>query len=98
MKQIILLRWWQAKENYKSYKDFVTKYEIDPYAEKYIKWSDLLWDTVKNKYKNIDFIEIERFNKLFADYEIRKIVFEKYINFIKNNSIFVAHSLGWTFF
>jgi len=81
--QVILLRGWTVKENYKDYYDFLYQYEINPYEEKFVKWSDTL---------------AERPNKSFADYKARKIIFEKYIPYIKNDAIFIWHSLWWTFF
>ena len=94
-KQVFLLRWWEAKENYKNYDDFVKKYEINPYEEKKIKWSDNLQDVLWTKFKVID---IERFNKWFADYNIWKKVFEKYLDFIKEGDILIGYSLWWSFF
>jgi len=95
MQQIILLRWWTPKETYKDFYDFVEKYEINPYKEKYIKWSDTL---SKDLWNNFEVLEIERINKNFADYKTRKIMFNKYLSYIQNNSIWIWHSLWWTFF
>ena len=93
--QIVLLRWWSPKENYKDYYDFLEKYEINPYKEKFIKWSDTL---AKDLWENFEILEIERPNKDFADYKARKIMFEKYIPYIQSGAIFLGHSLGWSFF
>ena len=94
-KQIILLRWWTPKENYKDYYDFLEKYDINPYEEKKLKWSDTLssdlWD-------NFEVLKIYRPNKDFADYKAWKIIFEKYIPYIKDGAIFVWHSLWGSFF
>jgi len=92
--QTVLLRWWTAKENYKNYYDFLEKYEIEPYKEKKIKWSDVLQEDLGN---NIEVLEIERPNKDFADYKAWKIMFEKYIPYFKDDIVFVWHSLWWTF-
>ena len=94
LRQIILLRWWTAKENYKDYYDFVENFEINPYKEKFIKWSDTL---AEDLWKEFEVIEIERFNKYFADYKAWKIIFEKYIPYIRYESIFIGHSLGGSF-
>ena len=93
--QIVLLRWWSPKENYKDYYDFLKKYEINPYKEKSIKWSDTL---SKDLWEDFEILEIERPNKDFADYKERKIMFEKYIPYIQSGAIFLGHSLGWSFF
>ena len=93
--QIVLLRWWSPKENYKDYYDFLEKYEINPYKEKFIKWSDTL---AKDLWENFEILEIERPNKDFADYKARKIMFEKYVPYIQSGAIFLGHSLGWSFF
>ena len=93
--QIILLRWWTPKENYKGYYDFLEKYEINPYEEKSTKWSDTL---AKDLWENFEVLEIQRPNKDFADYRARKIMFEKYIPYIQAWAIYVGHSLGWSFF
>jgi len=95
MQQVILLRWWTPKETYKDFYDFVEKYEVNPYKEKSIKWSDTL---AKDLWDNFEVLEIERINKDFADYKTRKIMFNKYLSYIQNDSIWVWHSLWWTFF
>ncbi len=94
-KQIILLRWGTAKENYKDFYDFVKRYEIDPYEEKRIKWSDVL---AEDLWEDFEVLEIERLLKSFADYRAREMMFEKYIPYIKDGAILVGHSLGWSFF
>ena len=93
-KQIILLRWWTPKENYKDYYDFLEKYEINPYKEKRIKWSDTL---AEDLWEDFEVLEIERPNKDFADYKAWKIMFEKYVPFIQEWAVFIGHSLGWSF-
>lgn len=93
--QVILLRWWTPKENYKDYYDFLEKYEINPYEEKKQKWSDTLQ---KDLWERFEVLEIIRPNKDFADYKARKIMFEKYIPYIQDWTIFVWHSLWWSFF
>ena len=95
MQQIILLRGWTTKENYKNYYGFLQKREINPYEEKTLKWSETLW---KKLWDNFEVLEIQRPNKDFADYKARKIFFEKYLPYIKQWAIFIGHSLWWTFF
>ena len=95
--QVVLLRWWMAKENYASYEDFARKYEVNPYEPKQLKWSDVLEATLKAKLRDIDFVEIERLNKHYADYQIRKIMFEKYLPYLQDGAIFIGHSLWGSF-
>lgn len=96
-KQIIFLRGWTPKENYKNYYDFLEKIEIDPYklSSKKKRWSDTL---SKDLWEDFEVLEIERPNKDFADYKAWKIMFEKYIPFIQEWDIFLWHSLWWSFF
>jgi len=95
MQQIILLRWWTPKETYGDFYDFVEKYKIDPYTKKCFKWSDTL---EQDLWKDFNVLNIERINKDYADYKIRKMMFEKYLSYIQNDSIWIWHSLWWTFF
>ena len=95
MQQVILLKWGTPKENYKDYYDFLQKCEINPYEEKTLKWSDTLQEDL---WENFEVLKIRRPNPDFADYKARKIIFEKYIPYFKDDFIFVWHSLGWTFF
>lgn len=94
-KRVFLLKWWESKENYSSYDDFVRQYEVSISKDNFYKWSDNLQNFLGSKF---DVIEIERFNKGFADYKIWKIVFEKYLDKIKFGDILVWHSLWWSFF
>lgn len=93
-RQIILIRGWEVKENYKDFYDFLEKQEFDPYEEK-TKW----WykDFDKFIWNNFDPIVIPTPNNDFADYESWKIVFEKMIPYLKNDSILIGHSLWGTF-
>jgi len=43
MKQIVLIKWWTSKENYKDFYDFLENQEFDPYAEKTKRWNISLW-------------------------------------------------------
>ncbi len=95
MQQIVLLRGWTPKENYKNYYDFLKQQEIDPYKEKSIKWTDKIWKDLWDKF---EVLEIERPNKDFADYKAWEIVFKKYIPYIQEWAIYIGHSLWWTFF
>ena len=93
-KQVILIKWWEAKENYKDFYDYLEKQEYNPYEEKMMKWSDKvdldLWD-------NYEVISLPRPNSWFADYKAWKVMFEKVFPYLKDDVIFIGHSLGGTF-
>ncbi len=93
-KQIILIRGWEAKENYKDFYDFLEKQEFDPYEEKTKRWNRNLWEILGS---NFEVIEIPMPNRHFADYKAWKIIFEKVFPYLKDEVIFIGHSLGWTF-
>lgn len=95
MQQIFFLRWGTPKENYKDFLNFLEKYDINPYKDKKTKWSD---NFNKTLWQNFELIEIFRINKDFADFNQRKIIFEKYLPYFKKKSIFIWHSLWWSFF
>lgn len=93
-KQVILIRGWVAKENYKDFYDFLEKQDYNPYKEKHLKWSDSLKE---NLWDEFDFIQIYRPNSGFSDYKAWKISFEKIFPFLNDEIIFVVHSLWWSF-
>lgn len=95
MKKLFLLKWGTPKENYENFQEFVQKMEVNPFAEKKQKRSDNL---AKNLWENFTIVEIERILKDFADFETRKTVFEKYVNFMDKNCILLWHSLWASFF
>ncbi len=92
--QVIFIHWWESKENYKDFSDYLNKLKYDPYKEKAKKWKNSfaldLWE---------DFFLLvpEMPNKDFADYNERKIMFEKTLQYLENNIILVWHSMWWTF-
>jgi predicted alpha/beta hydrolase family esterase len=94
MKQIVLIRGWIAKENYKDFYDFVEKEEYTPYKAETKRWNKNLWKILWEEY---EIFSIPNINKRFADYRAWKITFEKVFPFLKNDVIFIGHSLGWTF-
>ena len=94
MKQIVLIRGWESKENYKDFYDYLKKEKFDPYKEKTRRWNRNLWNTLWDDY---EVLEIPMPNRHFADYKAWKIMFEKIIPYLKDDVILVGHSLGWTF-
>lgn len=93
-KQVIFIGWWVAKENYKSYYDFLEKVEYNPFYKNFLNYNKTLW---KNLGKNYDFIHINMPNKDFADYNAWKIIFEKTFPFLDKNIILISTSLGSSF-
>jgi len=93
-KQVVLLKGWEAKENYKDFYDFLEKQEFNPYKEVKKRWNRDLWKTLWEDY---EVLEIPIFDKYFAEYKTWKIMFEKVFPFLKNDVIFVWHSM-WGIF
>lgn len=92
-KQILYIWGWVAKENYKDYQDYISQIDINPYQEKFLNWSKTLWE----KLTDFEYLVFDRPNSDFADYQAWKIIFEKYIPFLKNDIILIWTSLGWSF-
>ncbi len=94
MKQVVLVKGWEAKENYKDFYDFLEKQEFDPYKEVKKRWNRNLWETLWEDY---EVLEIPIFDKYFAEYKSWKIMFEKVLPYLKWDIIFVWHSM-WGIF
>jgi len=94
MKQVVLVKGWEAKENYKDFYDFLEKQEFDPYKEITKRWNRNLWETLWEDY---EVIEAPIPNRYFADYKSWRIMFEKVFPFLKWEVIFVGHSM-WGIF
>lgn len=93
-KQVILIRGWEVKENYKDFYDYIEKIEFDPYKEVKNKWSKWFRDFIWNDF---DGITVDMPNKEFSDYKAWKIMFEKVFPYLKDDIIFIGHSLWWSF-
>ena len=93
-KQVVLMKWGEAKENYKDFYDFLEKQEYDPYKEVKKRWNRNLADTLWEDY---EVLLAPMPNRYFADYRAWKIIFEKMIPFLRQDIVLVWHSLGWTF-
>ena len=92
-KQILYIWGWVAKENYISYLDYVWHIQVDPYQEKFLNWSKTLGENLLD----FEYLIFDRPNSDFADYQAWKIMFEKYLPFLKDEIILIWTSLGWTF-
>lgn len=93
-KQIIFIWWWIAKENFINFKDYLEKFEFNPYEEKKEKWRDSLQ---KDLWEDFEVIMIPMPNKYFADFSEWKIMFEKVFTYLKKDFFLVWHSLWATF-
>jgi predicted GIY-YIG superfamily endonuclease/predicted alpha/beta hydrolase family esterase len=93
-KQIILVKWWESKENYKDYYEFLEKQKYDPFKEEVKRWNRNLWEKL---WKNYEILVHKTFNKDYSDYKSWKIMFEKMFPFFEKNIIFVGHSM-WAIF
>jgi len=93
-KQIILVKWWGSKENYKDFYDFLVKQEYKPYKKVEKRWNRNLW---KKLWETFEVLEMPVFDKYFADYKSWKIMFEKMFPYFKEELIFVWHSM-WAIF
>lgn len=91
--QVVFIHGWEAKENFKSYKDFLYKLEYKPFKIKK-RWKNTLSLDLWEDYE-VFFPEMP--NKDFAVYECWKIMFEKVLPFLREDIILIWHSLWWTF-
>lgn len=92
--QVIFIHWWESKENYKDFEDYLEKLEYKPFEEKKKKWKTTLSQNLWDKFQLFDPLMP---NKDFADYNHWKIIFEKTFKYLNDNVILVWHSLWWTF-
>ena len=93
-KQVILIKWWEAKENYEDYYDFLEKQDFNPYKIEEKRWNRNLWEVLWNEY---EVLTLSLPNRYFADYKAWKIMFEKTFKFIIEGSILVGHSMWGVF-
>lgn len=93
--QIVRIHWWEAKENYIDFEDYLNKLEYKPEWEKKLKW----WKTLeKDLWKDeYEVFQPQMPNKMFATYSHRKIMFEKVILFLREDVILIWHSMWATF-
>lgn len=92
--QVVFIHWWESKENYKDFNEYLEKLKYKPFEEKKKKWKNTLSDDLGTNFELFDPLMP---NKDFADYKEWKIMFEKIFPYINNNIILIWHSLWWTF-
>jgi len=93
-KQVVLVKGWETKENYKDFYDFLENQDFEPYKEIKKRWNRNLWETLWDDY---EVLEVPIPNRYFADYKAWEIMFEKVLPFLKWEVIFVGHSM-WGIF
>lgn len=92
--QVIFLSGWTPKENFLSYYDALEKQDYDIYEKEFKNYKYSLWE---NLWENYEYHRIPFPNRYYADYEAWKIVFEKIVPYMRNELIFIATSLWWSF-
>lgn len=91
--QVIFIHWWTSNQNYKDSFDCLHQLEYKPFKVNK-KWHLTLKEDLGDKF---ELYNPDMPNKFFADYQERKIMFEKTFPFLKDNIILVWHSLGGSF-
>ncbi len=92
-KQIVFVNWWEAKENYKDFIDYLNQIEYKPFSDKK-KWRYTFKEDLWEDFEVFDFAMP---NKDFADYNEWKIMFEKCFEYLRDDVILLWHSLWWSF-
>jgi predicted alpha/beta hydrolase family esterase len=91
---IIVINWWQSKEDFKSFEESITKWSFHPDFQHFQLWtSNLHLHLPKDKF---DVMCPEMPNNFYAEYKYWKLRFEQTIPFLNSDVILIAHSLwGW---
>ncbi len=92
--QILFIKWWASKYNYKSELDCVKEWEYDPHKVKK-RWNMNLDETLWEDYEVM--FPISGLNKMYSDYAVWKELFEKSFHYLREGIIIIAHSLWGTF-
>lgn len=92
--QILYINWWDSKENYKDFIDYLQKLEYDPYKEKFKFWKHTF---AEDLWENFFVLNPEMPNKDFASYYEWKIMFEKTFFYLEDEIILLWHSMWATF-
>lgn len=92
--QIVRIHWWESKENYKSFDEYLNKLKYNPLKEKRKKW----WMTFdKDLWHDYEVFQPLMPNKQYADYNNWKIMFEKVFQYLRDDVILIGHSMWSTF-
>jgi len=94
--QVILVKWWIPKENYRDIYECLEGIQYKPYdLKKKNRWNTKLWNNLGEGYELL--LPIANLNKYFADYLEWKILFEKSFKYLREEVILIWHSLWWCF-
>jgi predicted alpha/beta hydrolase family esterase len=93
-KQLVFIHGGEAYRNYEDYLDELRAREVDPFAEKSIRWYRNLPETLGIGWEVIKPMMPNSGN---AKYEEWKIWFEKHFEFLRDGVILVGHSQGGIF-
>ncbi len=92
--QVLFIEGWDSKSNFKNFNDCLNKLEYDPYKIKPKKWKNCL---AVDLWEDFFLLNPNMPNRDFADYDERKIMFEKTFSYLEDDIILVWHSMWWTF-
>lgn len=92
--QVIVIHGGEIFKNRKEFIKFLKKIDVDPKKKPYKDWKSTLQDKLGWRY---EVIMPSMPNKLNARYNEWKLWFEKYFPFIRDDAIFIGHSLGGSF-
>ncbi|MFK7779684.1 MAG: alpha/beta hydrolase [Candidatus Gracilibacteria bacterium] len=92
--QVLFIDGGDSKDNFNNFNDYLNKFEYDPYEVKTKKWKNSLAPDLG---EDFFLMNPKMPNKNFADYNERKIMFEKTFPYLENDIILVGHSMGGTF-
>jgi predicted alpha/beta hydrolase family esterase len=96
MRQLIFIHGGEAFNSYEEYLKWLNSYEIDdPAQSPPKKWRNSLFESLENMGWQIIAPTMPCYKN--AKYEHWVIWFEKYLPYIKEDSVFVGHSLGGSF-
>lgn len=93
-KQIVVIHGGETFRNYKEYMDYLKTMKVDLDRLKIKRWKENLQEDLG---KDFQVICPKMPNPLNAKYKEWKIMFEKFFPFLKNNVLFLGHSLGGIF-
>ncbi len=92
--QIIYIHGGIPKENYNNFLSSVESIEYNPYEEKNKRWRSSIEAEL---WEYCELIVPSMPNRVYADYAAWKVMFEKLLPYLRDDVIFIGHSLGSCF-
>ncbi|KKT58327.1 MAG: hypothetical protein UW53_C0035G0009 [Candidatus Giovannonibacteria bacterium GW2011_GWA1_44_25] len=92
--QIVFIHGGETHDTYEQYVEYLKRSEFDPKKESQKRWKHSLAENLGDGY---EILMPQMPSKHNAKYNEWKIWFEKVTPFIKENAIFIGHSLGGIF-